>query len=349
MTSSEEVRLQGLHCSLLIRRPAPALVLLKIDGADVGELGERPFQELEKDLARVGTLQLFVDARTATGPSIDVSGRWAAWFNSHRLRFEHVTMLTGSRLLRMTAGLVRDFSGLGDRMRIYKDAAAFDEVLRAATMTAFVARGPRGFPNWEDLYRNDTVEKLPWYFPSLDPDLGSALERHGIRKGRVLDLGTGPGTQAIALAEQGFAVTATDVSSAAIAYAAELAKAKGVAVQFATDDVLAAQIAGPFDAIFDRGCFHVIAPEERPTYVATVHRLLAPSGWLFLKTFSHHQPGTQGPHRFTPEAIRELFADDRGFEVVEMMDTVYQGQLDPFPKALFTALRQRALPSQKGK
>jgi hypothetical protein len=67
--------------------------------------------------------------------------------------------------------------------------------------------------------------------------------------------------------------------------------------------------------------------------------LLAPSGWLFLKTFSHHQPGTQGPHRFSPEDLRAIF--EGRFDVVEILDTVYQGQLDPYPRALLASLRRK--------
>jgi 2-polyprenyl-3-methyl-5-hydroxy-6-metoxy-1,4-benzoquinol methylase len=167
----------------------------------------------------------------------------------------------------------------------------------------------------------------------------AALARHGITSGHVLDQGTGPGTQAIALVERGFTATASDLSDAAITCAARKAKAGGVNVDFVQDDVLASRLTGPFDAVFDRGCFHVLAPEQRAGYAETMHRLLAPSGWLFVKTFSHHQPGEQGPHRFAPEDLRRTF-DDR-FEVVEILDTVYQGQLDPYPKALFATFRRK--------
>lgn len=200
--------------------------------------------------------------------------------------------------------------------------------------------GPRGFPSWEELYRNDAVEKLPWYWPTLDPDLESALARYGVRSGTFVDLGTGPGTQAVKLAKRGFQVTATDVSPAAIAYAARKAKAQGADVLFMTDDILATRLSGPYDAVLDRGCFHVIAPEQRDLYVKTMQGLLAPAGWLFLKTFSHHQPGTQGPHRFAPDDIRGCFGSDI-FEVIEILETEYQGQLDPWPKALFSVIRLR--------
>ena len=84
----------------------------------------------------------------------------------------------------------------------------------------------------------------------------------------------------------------------------------------------------------------MIAPDERTSYVESMYRLLAPSGWLFLKTFSHLQPGLDVPHRFAPNDIRQLFDDQHRSAVIEILPTVYQGQLDPFPKALFAAIRR---------
>lgn len=198
---------------------------------------------------------------------------------------------------------------------------------------------PRGFPGWDELYRDGGIEELPWYWPSIDPDLAEALERRGVVSGRALDLGSGPGTQAIALAERGFVVTAADLSAAALAYAARKAEARGVYVTFVEDDILATKLTGPFDVIFDRGCFHVLAPERRADYARAVCHLLAPGGWFFLKTFSHLQPGMQGPHRFAPGDIRGCF-DAHGLAVVDIRETVYQGQNDPHPKALFSTIRR---------
>jgi cyclopropane fatty-acyl-phospholipid synthase-like methyltransferase len=61
-------------------------------------------------------------------------------------------------------------------------------------------------------------------------------------------------------------------------------------IQFLVDDVLASRLDGNFDVIFDRGCFHVLEPEDRARYVETVSALLEPQGHLFLKCF-------QGPTR----------------------------------------------------
>ena len=191
----------------------------------------------------------------------------------------------------------------------------------------------RVFPGWEALYQQGAVEAMPWFYPELDDDLKQALDALGLQDGSALDLGTGPGTQAMQLASRGFDVTAADISEAAISRARDKAEAQGLAITWQQDDILSTRLAGPFDLIFDRGCFHVLPPERRQEYVNTVASLLKPGGYLFLKCFSHLQPGTQGPHRFTPEQIREIFGSR--LQVRSVTETVYQGTLDPLPRALF--------------
>jgi 2-polyprenyl-3-methyl-5-hydroxy-6-metoxy-1,4-benzoquinol methylase len=193
--------------------------------------------------------------------------------------------------------------------------------------------GPMGFPGWKELYEKGDIEKLPWFSEKLDKDLAAALDRLKIEKGKLLDNGTGPGTQAIALAKRGFDVTGSDLSPAAIEYATKRAKKEDAKVTFVVDDVLDTKLEGPFDVVFDRGCFHVLPPESRKDYVATMKKLIAKDGHLFLKTFSDEQPGTEGPHRFKAAEILEIFSGE--FEIEKIEKTVYEGQLDPEPKALF--------------
>jgi len=52
---------------------ALAVILITIEGTDVGELGEAPFHTLMPLLETGGSVELFIDARNARGPSIDVS------------------------------------------------------------------------------------------------------------------------------------------------------------------------------------------------------------------------------------------------------------------------------------
>jgi cyclopropane fatty-acyl-phospholipid synthase-like methyltransferase len=199
------------------------------------------------------------------------------------------------------------------------------------------------FPHWEDLYWEQEIESLPWFNPELDEDLEKALDELGLRSGSALDLGTGPGTQAIHLARRGFAVTATDISEAAIRLASEKAQKEGLEITWEQDDILDTRLDRQFELIFDRGCFHVLAPERRQDYVRTVSGLLKTGGYLFLKCFSRLQPGEQGPYRFTPEQIREIFGGR--LSVLSIKETVYQGTLDPLPHALFCSMRKRKIES----
>jgi cyclopropane fatty-acyl-phospholipid synthase-like methyltransferase len=201
------------------------------------------------------------------------------------------------------------------------------------------------FPHWEDLYREQEIESLPWFNPELDNDLEKALGELGLRGGSALDLGTGPGTQALHLARRRFAVTATDISEAAIRLASEKARKEGIEITWKLDDILDTRLDRQFDLIFDRGLFHVLAPERRQDYVRTVSGLLKTGGYLFLKCFSHLQPGEQGPYRFTPEQLREIFGSR--LSVLSIKETVYQGTLDPLPHALFCIMRKRRIESKE--
>jgi SAM-dependent methyltransferase len=197
----------------------------------------------------------------------------------------------------------------------------------------------RHFPDWQDFYRTQPAEGMPWFFPTLDPDVERALQQHAIG-GRALDLGTGPATQAIALAERGFDVTATDISEDALHGGRARADAAGVRVQFLVDDITGSQLDQTYDLILDRGCFHVLGPGQRGAYVKTVARLVEPSGYLLLKCFSDEQPGDSGPYHFTPTDIVGLF--EPAFTALSVERTVYHGTFQPPPRALFCVLRRTA-------
>jgi cyclopropane fatty-acyl-phospholipid synthase-like methyltransferase len=194
---------------------------------------------------------------------------------------------------------------------------------------------------WEDLYREQDVEEMPWYHPDLDHDFADAIKEFGIEPGEVLDLGTGPGTQAIALARLGFKVTAVDISKSAIEKAKKRAERADVKVNFLQDDIVNSRLSGKFDSIFDRGCFHVLTPETRGVYVDAVHELMKPNGFLLLKCFSYKEKSEGEPHRFTPDEIKSYF--ENKFEIISISDSYFQGSRRPLPKALFNVLKKNDL------
>jgi SAM-dependent methyltransferase len=203
----------------------------------------------------------------------------------------------------------------------------------------------KDFPNWNNLYNTQNVETMPWYNENLDSDLEEELEKRKISKGRILDLGTGPATQAIQLAKRGFKVTGSDVSEADIRGARELhlhnnANNKNIKIDFIVDDILNSKIRDKmFDYVFDRGCFHVLPIDKRPVYIKEIKRILDDRGILFLKCFSIKEPRQEGPYKFSEDGIRQLFRND--FIIMSVKDTVYQGTLDPLPRALFVVMSKQ--------
>ena len=127
------VRFKTKHCELTLERPAPDVILLKLSGHDIGELGDAPFRELASDVAPgQRPRELFIDAREGQAASIDVSGKWAEWLRGNKAQLRVIYFLTGSRFIQLSADFVRKFAELGERMRIYTEADAFDAELKSA-------------------------------------------------------------------------------------------------------------------------------------------------------------------------------------------------------------------------
>ena len=203
----------------------------------------------------------------------------------------------------------------------------------------------RDFPDWDTYYEENKVEKMPWYEKNLDPDLESQITALNLQSGKFLDIGTGPGTQAVQLSKLGFESTGADISKNAIDKARKLSSD----VNFIVDDILNSSIPdNEFDYILDRGCFHVFEPSMRNSYLNQIKRILRDGGILFLKVMSieaRDLPGGKdgsdgGPYRFSPQDILEIFGRD--FEIKEIKPTVYYGTLDPLPKAIFAVIKQKS-------
>ncbi len=195
----------------------------------------------------------------------------------------------------------------------------------------------KDFPDWETLYKSQKIETMPWYNENFDSDLEKELDKRKIiNDGKFLDLGTGPATQAIWLAKRGFKVIGSDLSQAAINRARKI-YANEENVNFIVDDILNSKFnENEFDYIFDRGCFHVLSPADRQRYIEKIKGILKVNGILFLKCFSDKEPRQEGPYKFSQNGISDLFSES--FRIASIKETVYQGTLDPFPKALFVVM-----------
>lgn len=101
---------------------------------------------------------------------------------------------------------------------------------------------------------------------------------------RVLDVGCGNGRNSRWFAEHGARVLGVDVSEALLALVRDRMPPK---VDLSAVDVLRGDLPdGPFDVVYDSGCFHHVAPHRRATYLERVLPLLAPRGAFGIVTLA---------------------------------------------------------------
>ena len=196
------------------------------------------------------------------------------------------------------------------------------------------------FTDWDEYYKETKVEVMPWYEKNLDHDLENELESNNYNVGNFLDLGTGPGTQAIQLSKYNFDVTGTDISKSAI----EKAKKLSNEINFLVDDILNSKLADKkFDFIFDRGIFHIFDVSQRPQYVKQIKRILNDNGILFLKCMSTEEKNlldNNMPHKLSKQEIIDSFNID--FDIQKITDSVFRGTLEFYPKAWFAVLKKKS-------
>lgn len=151
-------------------------------------------------------------------------------------------------------------------------------------------------------------------------DWDAQLEREGLSLRRlfrdrtittVLDASCGPGTQAIALARLGFAVTAADPSGGILERARQNAAAHSLAdrIVFVQADFqsLHAAVRGPFDAVITKGgsLAHLLSDDQIEEALLNFHELLRPGGTLLIG-MRDFEPLLEDRPRFWPGQIHDL-------------------------------------------
>ncbi|WP_416978445.1 class I SAM-dependent methyltransferase [Streptomyces sp. T028] len=217
-------------------------------------------------------------------------------------------------------------------------------------------RWTAGGADWWDGFYTDRSKAVPFFVAKPDEHLVSYVDRGLIVPGRALDLGCGPGRNALYLASRGFEVDAVDLSPTAVAWAGERAREAGAEVRFHCGDAFdpgAAALDGPYDLIHDSGCFHHLPPHRRISYLALLDRALAPGGHLALTCFAAGRMGSELPDEafyrrtrlegglaYTPASLRRIFGDLREIELRGMRQ---QGPESPYfgESFLWTALFRR--------
>lgn len=196
-------------------------------------------------------------------------------------------------------------------------------------------------PSWNESY---AFGQLPWDTGQPEPELVEFVGSSGVQPGPTLEIGAGTGTNAIWMAERGFDVLGVDISPLAVERARAKMEGRSLPCRFEALDFLAATPpGGPFQFIFDRGCFHVFdEPDERQRFAARVAAALAPGGlWLSLIGSTEGPPREGGPPRRSAGEV--ILAIEPALEVVELRSAEFPGH---HAKAWFCLSRQRTTPAQ---
>ncbi|MFC9689316.1 SAM-dependent methyltransferase [Kribbella sp. NPDC056951] len=155
------------------------------------------------------------------------------------------------------------------------------------------------------------------------PNAALVVEVTGVAPGRALDLGSGEGGDAIWLAQQGWQVTAVDVSPIALGRAAEHAKEAGVEdrIEFQQHELGKTFPAGTFDLVSAQFLHSTIdLPREEilreAAAAVAVGGILLVEGHLEFPIKSHHE--AHGDVHFpTPaEVVADLGLDDGRWELL---------------------------------
>lgn len=160
----------------------------------------------------------------------------------------------------------------------------------------------------------------PWVIGEPQPAV-VALERSGLLRSPILDIGCGLGEHSILLTRLGYQVLGIDFAPHAVQQARANAAARGVDARFEVADAFDLDAATPYEAILDSALFHIFDDDARPRYVASLHRGTRPGGYVHLLALSDAGRGF-GP-QVSEQAIRSAFAE--GWDLEALETTTYRG------------------------
>ncbi|WP_456276385.1 class I SAM-dependent methyltransferase [Bacillus sp. AK128] len=208
---------------------------------------------------------------------------------------------------------------------------------------------------WNQFYA-DRNKGVPFFANVPDENVVSYFEKNLFKKGRVLELGCGPGRNAIYFAEKGCVVDAVDLSQESLLWAKERANERNVRINFIHANIFELDIEeGAYDIVYDSGCFHHLAPHRRMSYVNLVKKALKPNGFFAITCFLqggklggaeisdwdvYRLRSLQGGLGYTEEKLRAIFKELKEVEIRSMKVIDPPGDVFGVPDFL-TALFQK--------
>ncbi|GGK76145.1 class I SAM-dependent methyltransferase [Streptomyces flaveus] len=196
-----------------------------------------------------------------------------------------------------------------------------------------------------DLLPGAAIKSVPWDIGEAQPAV-IEMERAGRFSGDVLDIGCGPGDNAVFLAGRDYRVTAVDAASAAIEQAKR--RAEGLDIEFAVADAtVLAGYEGRFDSVLDSALFHTLEGPHRRRYVSALHRATKPGARLSMLCFADVPGGMPAPLSVTERDVRTTLTD-AGWDVTHLSQGVFAGVAAPV-KTFFEKLGSHPELDERGR
>lgn len=195
----------------------------------------------------------------------------------------------------------------------------------------------------------DSMSVVPWDIAAPQPAVVAA-EESGSFVGKVLDVGSGLGNNAIYLASRGYDVTGVDL----VPLAVESAKARAAAagplagpLTFTVGDIFAHGLPpASFDTLLDSAVFHCLGDDDaQRRYIDSISPTIKRGGRLVLLVFSDANPDPWvGPRRISAAHAKAMWEKDDKWVLNSTEACLYR---DNFPEHkgagkayLFTFTRQ---------
>lgn len=145
--------------------------------------------------------------------------------------------------------------------------------------------------------------------------------------GRVIDIGAGEGRDAVYFAEQGFDVTAVEISPAGLEKANRLAAERGVEITTRRADANDLSFPEPMDVVFSSGAVQFIRPSVRQRQFERFQEATRPGGVHAMFAFVDHPDVPPAPDTTDdqyPFEREELQGYYEGWETLHSEELIFE-------------------------
>lgn len=127
------------------------------------------------------------------------------------------------------------------------------------------------------------------------------------KPGKVLDIGSHEGRNALYLARLGWEVLAIDTDAAALAILQEAAQAEDLQISTVASDVRTYELEIAFDAVLSLMVFHFLPKEDITPTIQKVQEWTRPGGINLVTVFTDDNPAGTRPYLFPANALHHYY------------------------------------------